>query len=287
MNAVPETDRSGVLRECYFRTYLPSARIRDALLYPEMSAYYDCGDSYCRSRSTHMNFLIAMVTRGLLYVHTAKAEYAVRPGEVALLDTRRPHIYFSVSGSAPSFYWMQFGGRPAEALVHELLMYNPAKPFSPPPEFAPRFEDLIKQLADGCVSELKASARIHELLSMLETVNSEQSVIERTASFMQRNYADAISIAELASLSNLSVSHYCALFKRRYNVSAHQYLIALRLTIAHNLISETELSVEEIADKVGYSSASAFISAFSARYKRTPVQLRRYLRGLNADDVLD
>lgn len=281
------TDRTGVKRETDFSTFLPSAHVRNTLLYPEMSAHYDCMDSYCCSRTSHMNFLLALITHGLLYVHTASAEYVVRPGEVALLDTRRPHIYFAVAGHAPSFYWMQFGGHPAEALVDELLLSNPSKPFSPPPDFAPKFIDLIRQLANNFVSELSASARIHDLLSMLEIINNAQTFIERTADFMQRNYAHAIHIEELASIANLSVSHYCTLFKQHYNVSVHQYLISIRLTVGYNLILETELSIDEIAEKISYCSASAFIAAFSARFNQTPAQLRKLIRNINADDVFN
>jgi len=273
--ALPHTDRSGVLIENLYRAYLPSAKARSALFYPEMSGYYDCLDHYCRARAHHMHFLLAFVVKGRLCVQYPGGEYIAHSGNAVLLDTRKAHCYSAYPGKAPSFYWLQFAGSACDCIVQDLLDQNGPKPFAVSAEFQPRFISLLARLYEGTLSELAASSRIHELLSMLEPRAKDESTIESAVDYMQRNYGEDIPLIKMAELSHLSLSHFCALFKQKYGISPHQYLIELRLTIGQNLLLETVLSVEEISARIGYSSSSAFIAAFLKRYGVTPAQMRR------------
>ncbi|MGJ4939133.1 AraC family transcriptional regulator [Bradyrhizobium sp. HKCCYLS1011] len=84
------------------------------------------------------------------------------------------------------------------------------------------------------------------------------------------------TVAELAAEAALSRSAFFARFSRTVGLPPMQYLQAWRMALARRLLRERELGMDEVAERVGYGSASAFSVAFArhsgvapARYART------------------
>jgi AraC-like DNA-binding protein len=62
-----------------------------------------------------------------------------------------------------------------------------------------------------------------------------------------------------------------------------EYLLALRMAIAKDLLRRHDLSVGEVAERVGYGSASTFSTAFSRHVGRPP---GRYARESSRRDTI-
>jgi AraC-like DNA-binding protein len=84
------------------------------------------------------------------------------------------------------------------------------------------------------------------------------------------------TVAQLAKEAALSRSAFFARFNRAVGVAPMEYLLAWRMALAKNLLRRKEAGVAEVAERVGYSSASAFSVAFT-RYVGLPPT--RYARG--------
>lgn len=59
-----------------------------------------------------------------------------------------------------------------------------------------------------------------------------------------------------------------------------QYITALRMQKARELLQNTNLPLFTIADKVGYASEAAFNRAFKRQYQQTPGAMRRTMQGI-------
>jgi AraC-like DNA-binding protein len=79
----------------------------------------------------------------------------------------------------------------------------------------------------------------------------------------------AWTVAELAAQAAMSRSAFFARFSRMVGVAPMEYLLAWRMALAKRLLRKQEQSVEQIAERVGYGSASTFSTAF-ARYVGLP-----------------
>ena len=79
----------------------------------------------------------------------------------------------------------------------------------------------------------------------------------------------AWTIAELAREAALSRTTFFERFSRVVGVAPMEYLLAWRMAIAKNLLRRKESGIAEIAQRVGYSSASTFNVAFT-RYVGLP-----------------
>ncbi len=83
------------------------------------------------------------------------------------------------------------------------------------------------------------------------------------------------TVRNLALEFNLSTSYLQRLFKHQTGVSMSQWLNEQRLRRAAHLLSNSYLSVKEIADTIGYGHASSFIRAFERRFTQAPARYRK------------
>lgn len=95
---------------------------------------------------------------------------------------------------------------------------------------------------------------------------------------MHESPTQSWTVAQLAKEAALSRSAFFERFSRAVGVAPMEYLLAWRMAIAKNLLRRREGSVAEVAQRVGYSSASTFSVAFTrhvglppARYARAQV----------------
>lgn len=89
------------------------------------------------------------------------------------------------------------------------------------------------------------------------------------------------TVAQFAAEAGLSRSAFFARFSRTVGLRPMEYLLAWRMALARRLLKERELGMDQVAERVGYSSASAFSVAFArhagvspARYARTQSEER-------------
>jgi AraC-like DNA-binding protein len=92
---------------------------------------------------------------------------------------------------------------------------------------------------------------------------------------MHRQLARPWTVAHLARAAALSRSAFFLRFSRVVGLAPMEYLLAWRMAVAKDLLRRHELAVTEVAERVGYGSASTFSTAFSRHVGQPP---RRYAR---------
>ncbi|MAT68524.1 MAG: AraC family transcriptional regulator [Planctomycetaceae bacterium] len=88
------------------------------------------------------------------------------------------------------------------------------------------------------------------------------------------HYDEKITLEGLAELSHLSVSQFKRVFKQHFRVTPTQYLGRVRINAACTMLRETSLSVEIIAERVGFYDASHFVKQFRVAMRQTPGEFR-------------
>lgn len=78
------------------------------------------------------------------------------------------------------------------------------------------------------------------------------------------------TVAELARKAALSRTTFFQRFSRAMGMTPMDYLLAWRMAMAKDLLARRQASVAEIAERVGYGSASTFSVAFSRHVGETP-----------------
>src|SRR5262249_22175649 len=81
-------------------------------------------------------------------------------------------------------------------------------------------------------------------------------VLRRLHDHIDANIDQRISVEALARLANLSVCYFVRAFKQSVGVTPHDYLIRRRVERAMELLSDTDLSLSEIALAAGFADQS-------------------------------
>ncbi len=87
------------------------------------------------------------------------------------------------------------------------------------------------------------------------------------------------TVAQLAKTAALSRSTFFERFTRTVGITPMDYLLGWRMAVARDLLRRQELGIAEVAERVGYGSASTFSTAFSRHVGQPP---GRYARGSQA-----
>ncbi|MDC3956966.1 AraC family transcriptional regulator [Polyangium jinanense] len=92
---------------------------------------------------------------------------------------------------------------------------------------------------------------------------------------MHGQLARSWTVAELAKTAALSRSSFFERFIRTVGVSPMEYLLAWRMAVARDLLRRHDMGIAEVAERVGYSSASTFSTAFRRHVGQPPSRYAR------------
>jgi YesN/AraC family two-component response regulator len=145
-----------------------------------------------------------------------------------------------------------------------------------------------------------ALPRLHEALEAFETIDeierqfadtlgqfaetmrsvresrSHYRLVEQAKAYMERHFTDPnLSLEWLGEKFGMNGKYLSKLFKEAFGMKFVDFLIDLRLDYAKKLLMETDWSVQEIAEKIGYSSPVSFIRMFKKAVGVSPGDYRK------------
>lgn len=146
-------------------------------------------------------------------------------------------------------------------------------------------ERIITPLFATDISREDTQKAIYDLLKLLyehrssmpaATITEERRhyAAQTAVEYLTSNFRKQIKVADVAALVDYDEFYTMKLFKKFCGFSIVDYLNGVRVTEAMRLLTETEQDVREIAQSVGYNSASYFNRQFKKTFDITPCQLR-------------
>jgi AraC family transcriptional regulator len=97
--------------------------------------------------------------------------------------------------------------------------------------------------------------------------------LRRVLDFIQENLERDLALDEIAAVANLSKYHFAKSFRAAMGIAPHQYIVKVRIEKARKLLAVDSISVEEVANRVGYSDKGHFAYQF---HKIVGVSPNRY-----------
>lgn len=99
--------------------------------------------------------------------------------------------------------------------------------------------------------------------------------IQEVMDYVEDNFNADISLKGIAEIVHLNASYLSSLFKEELNMTFSEYLTRRRIQEAKRLLMQTDLTINEIAEKVGYQTAKYFIKIFKQYENTTPNSYRK------------
>ena len=196
-------------------------------------------------------------------------------------------LVFHQASSNESFEhcWICLSGRKLKQMLDSCDLSCESHIFSNPEavNIAKMIKDAVFHDYTNQNLDLSLKSLIYKVLSFHKPqsdISSDQHVenskyITLATTFISENYSKPIRIADIAKSVNLSQNHLCKLFKKVLNCSIKNYLIEYRLNIAKNLLSQTDHSITEIANAVGFDDSMYFSQVFRKHINHTPTEFRK------------
>ena len=125
---------------------------------------------------------------------------------------------------------------------------------------------------------LNFSKNIH--IKNKKTENPKRKRIQIFLKYIEKHYSEQITLDTLANAAHVSKSECLRCFKDNLQTTPYQYLIDYRIYMATILLKNTELSIGDVADNVGFDQFSNFTKCFKERIKYTPREYRKKLENL-------
>jgi AraC-like DNA-binding protein len=142
--------------------------------------------------------------------------------------------------------------------------------------------DVSSNLAN---SKLHTRPRLDSIDTVLKLAPAQQAhgglsggAMRRVREYVGAHLGESIDLAVLAAVAGLSMHHFARQFKQSAGVTPHHYLTGKRLERAQEMLSQTDLSLAEIACAVGFSDQSHLARHFRHMLGTTPGEFRRSQR---------
>ncbi|MFS2020535.1 GlxA family transcriptional regulator, partial [Massilia sp. CT11-108] len=103
----------------------------------------------------------------------------------------------------------------------------------------------------------------------------DDSVLRTVQDHVLAHLDAPLTVADLARVAALSRSTFFERFSRTVGVAPMAYLLTWRMALAQDLLRRGAGSVAEVAERVGYSSASTFTVAFARHVGQPPGRYAR------------
>ncbi len=115
---------------------------------------------------------------------------------------------------------------------------------------------------------------------LARTRQVEDKLIARCQTWIAEHYDEANPVSAMVRLSGIAERTFKRRFQQATGMSPLEYVHALRLEEAKQMLEASELSVEAIANEVGYEDAGFFSRLFRRKVNLTPAQYRKRFSAL-------
>lgn len=242
----------------------------------------------------HKDYEFIMPTSGKIRCVTTDSEFILNPGDVIFLNSYIPHSTYSETIdmhyvlfqfnspfiTEPSFHYVTRFLRTAD---------TPTQVFKNGTPQAEELKNSISAIADEYHNKPPFwKDFVHSHILMIMAILRRNGVISEykfpkslgferitpALEYINENYAEQISTAELSKISNFSEAYFCRIFKKILGTTAMEYLNFVRVCKAEHLLKKGA-SVSDTAYQTGFASLSYFNRTFKKYKYYTPSEYKR------------
>lgn len=225
--------------------------------------------------STNSHYELTYLSEGEFKAHYSKGTFTVHAGEI---------LFFPVD-----WKWdFEFGNcKEIVGIVFHFRYWPNVDELDYPPQII-KTDDKLRQLfselpiSENCENETKIDSRyIWQTYRVLDEVQSYMKKndnkyipsIQNALEYMRAN--DNYTIPELVTLSGMKKTKFYEVFEDLTGMTPVQAKHKIQAYKAEFLLGNTELSIDEIAEKLGFNSTPHFREVFRNRYGFSPKQIRQ------------
>lgn len=133
--------------------------------------------------------------------------------------------------------------------------------------------DIEGRVVERCLSDIRQLAQIRDASA------GRRELIDQIKALVENNiYSPELSVAYIADRVHLSVNYLRNVFKESTGDSLSGYINQRKIDLICRLLTETDMTLSEINDKLGFSTSNYFYAFFKKHMGMTPGDYRKKMR---------
>jgi len=268
---------------------LPTLQNNDFMILPESIGWYwnEPDHEVNRKVGTLNNFSIHFVLSGSGYVEIDGSPVMIKRGDAFLYFPMQEQRYYSSKQDPWNIRWVHFYGDVLNQFLSE-------KGFHQHSLWTLQKLSILEKAHNQLLIEAEKNSFLH--LSSLSTFTytflmefvrnaapktsdrrqEQDDRIQTLLPSMQRSACEPFDLEYWAQNVGVSTYYFCRLFKRATQMTPMQFITLCRLQASKQwLLDRKEMTIKEIAQKVGYPSISYFNKRFIEQEGMTPTEYRK------------
>lgn len=236
----------------------------------------------------HYHIELVKMLDGAVHCFTDANKYLVEKGDIFISFPNQIHYYESFGPEDYQIFYIN-----PEIVPQFMSLFETNVPKSSHIK-ADKVSPKLSMLLDGILEtsdeirrgekyaeEMRSGyvlAFFSELLRSMELYGpdtGELSALKNIVDYCSRNYTKEISLETLSKELHISKYYISHIFGSRLNVRFNDYINSLRISKACLLLTDSDMSITAISDRVGFSTIRTFNRAFLRQTGKSPSEYRR------------
>lgn len=146
-------------------------------------------------------------------------------------------------------------------------------------EFAEKCAEVLSDITDNKLADELFLSLVALIISKVhpysDDTTSARDKLAEVVSYMERSYAEPLTLSELASIAGYSERHLTRLFVSVFDTCPIEYLRLIRLRKSLSMLTESSMNIAEIAVASGFADSSSYSKLFRRRFGISPSMYRR------------
>jgi len=255
-------------------------------LYPLSFGKYISANNHYTRRTNHTDNLIIFCFDGVGQFSTSTCQGMIKKGDILFLPKGIEHQYKSSKKDPWSIYWVHIEGHLFEQFMDFIgtNRTNLILSVSNQIVFINEFEQLLATRNKSYqLNSFILAANIIKKIFALFTVNcnvepkqlKQDFNLSKVTGFMEENISQKINLQQIADSLKLSKFYFAKQFLQHTGVSPIRYFLELKIKHACKLLDESNISVKDVALKIGYDDPYYFSRLFKKIMGLSPTQYRQ------------
>lgn len=237
-------------------------------LNPMQFGHEDCTPLHAFGPAVRTHWLLHYVVSGFGKFTRENITYDIGPGDIFVIPPYMETYYQADEKHPWKYIWIGF------------TTENIPEVFLSPVISCPNVGNVFHEMLSCSKLENGRSAYLSSCLWKLVSLLSEQgkstsNYIDMALNLMNSEYANGITIQQIADSIGINRKYFCSLFSKQVGISPSEYLIHLRLNKAAELMISYNQTPTIAALSVGYNDIYHFSKIFKKHFGVSP---REYCR---------
>ena len=236
---------------------------------------------YLITREESSTNVYAFILSGKMHIQVSDGVYTLLPGDCYVIPSMVYSKVFSDFNEPSSMLWINCEGTVVDSLYKAYFGAN--YPVIAVCDIESEIKKIMELLKEKNNSD-ELTILLHKII--LKIKNSLKNKVDRStilpsttaqqiACYITTHIQEKFDTENICKAFYISVSKLNELFRKEFSCTPHQYYQNIRITIAKDMLIDTDLSIDEIASKLNFVDRNHFTKFFTSKEGVSPATFRK------------